>query len=148
MLSIFWFLVVLLIIWFCFYSCFTLDSDNEKFFGVAFGLSVILTIFSWNWIFLSWFNFIYSFMPNDNFFLMIGTAGLILFVVMSSFFALPPYIVSWCVEKKLKKKSKYYEEGKNDSIAGKQPQRNNTQYIAGYRDGITVSKKKEVDSYK
>lgn len=77
-----------------------------------------------------------------------GTAGLILFVVMSSFFALPPYIVSWCVEKKLKKKSKYYEEGKNDSIAGKQPQRNNTQYIAGYRDGITVSKKKEVDSYK
>lgn len=142
MLSVFWFLVVLLVIWFCFYYGLAGKSDEDRFLFIAIGLSAILTLCAWDWIFSSWFKFIYSLMPVDNFMLMIGTTGLIMFIVIGSFYIVPPFFICWCVEKKQKTKSKYYAEGKKDSIAGKQPQKQNTQYIAGYRDGITVSKDK------
>jgi len=106
MLSWFWFVIVLMLIWSAFYTeFFSTDkdkSDTGAYFGIGFALSALLTCIAYEWLFSSLFGFIFSLMPKDNELLMCGTAGLLFFVVMLCFYLLPPVIL-FLVKKQIKR---------------------------------------------
>lgn len=93
-LSIFWFVLFLVVIWatLVFYFTSGMKDSDQLLVGVILGL--ILTACAYSWIFRSWWWFFYSIMPQDNEILMFLTAAILQCFAILSFYFIPPFLLS------------------------------------------------------
>lgn len=145
MLSLFWFSIVLLLIWYFSYYWFIDEIYADKaynIFLVAIVISLALSVAAWKWIFKDWYDAIYSWMPEDNWIIMALTSWIIMLFCFFVIYFLPPLIVSKIIKMNKSKKIDYYQMGKLDGFDGRAPKCQLRKYLAGYREGVANSGKK------